>query len=40
MEEVEFKLFKTGHQLTKDLHAASSPTGLSREREIYLYEHT
>ena len=39
-QEVELRLLKMGHQLTKEvLPATLSPTGLSREREIYLYEH-
>lgn len=39
-KEVELKLLKKGHQLTREvLPATLSPTGLSREREIYLYEH-
>ena len=37
--EKEIKFLKSGHNLTKDiLPPTLSPTGLSKERQIYLYE--
>ncbi len=36
--EKEIKFLKSGHYLTKEVSPTISPTGLSKERQIYLYE--